>query len=119
MMEVTFALAVLLGAGFVAAKVAQFLRLPSVTGYIVMGVLLGPSGLNVVKEEVLEHDLGHFTQIALMLIAFGIGEHLDLGHLRQAARSVGYIGLGETSGAFWLVGIGTFFVARATGVAVL
>ena len=52
-MEVTFALAILVSAGFVAAKAAQFLRLPSVTGYIVMGVLLGPSGLNVVKEEML------------------------------------------------------------------
>jgi Kef-type K+ transport system membrane component KefB/nucleotide-binding universal stress UspA family protein len=115
-METTLALALLLAAGFLAAKAAQAIRLPSVTGYIVAGVVMGPSCLNAVTEQTLEHDLGHFTTIALMLIAFGIGEHLDLAHLRHSARSVGYIGVGETSGAFWLVGVGTFFVARATGV---
>ncbi|HIE52520.1 MAG TPA: hypothetical protein EYP85_12240 [Armatimonadetes bacterium] len=115
-MEVTLALAILLGVGFIAAKAAQLVRLPSVTGYICAGVVLGPSCLHLITEEALQHQLGHFTQIALMLIAFGIGEHLDLRHLRQAAKSVGYIGLGETSGAFWLVGMGTFLVAWGTRV---
>ncbi len=116
MIEITLSLAVLLAVGFLAAKVAQLLRLPSVTGYICAGVLLGPSGLGIITEEALSQQLGHFTQIALMLIAFGIGEHLDLRQLRQTAKSVGYVGLGETSGAFWLVGIGAFLVARATSV---
>ena len=73
MQEVTLALAVLIGAGFMMAKLGQFVRLPSVTGYICAGLLLGPSGLNLVKVEDLGPKLGHFTQIALMLIAFGIG----------------------------------------------
>jgi Kef-type K+ transport system membrane component KefB len=115
-MAVTLALAVLLAVGFLAAKAAQLVRLPSVTGYICAGLLLGPSVLNVIKQDTLEHQLGHFTQIALMLIAFGIGEHLDLRQLRHAARSVSFVGLGEASGAFLLIAIGSFFVARATGI---
>ena len=38
MEEITLALAILLSAGFVAAKLAQLVRLPSVTGYIVAGL---------------------------------------------------------------------------------
>ena len=116
MQEVTLALAVLIGAGFMMAKLGQFVRLPSVTGYICAGLLLGPSGLNLVKVEDLGPKLEHFTQIALMLIAFGIGEHLELKRLRQIMKSVGLIGLFETSGAFLLVSLGTFMVARMTNL---
>ncbi len=112
----TFALAVLLGAGLLGAKVAQLLRLPSVTGFICTGLLLGPSALNVIKEEHLSENLSHFAEIALMLIAFGIGEHLDWRHLRKSVRSVGYASLFESWGACLLVAGGTFLAAWLTRV---
>ncbi|EFK10073.1 universal stress family protein [delta proteobacterium NaphS2] len=116
MYDVTFALAIILGAGFFIAKLGQLVRLPSVTGYILAGVLLGPSALNLVSEETITEKLGHFTQIALMLIAFGIGEHLEISRLKRSLKSVGLIGISETSGAFLFVMLGTFFVARVSGV---
>ncbi len=114
MHDVTFALAILLVAGFLTAKLGQLLRLPSVTGYILAGLLLGPSGVGLITKDVMGSQLEHFTQIALMLIAFGIGEHLELKRLKYMMKSIGLIGLCETSGAFLLVLTGTFFVARAT-----
>ena len=75
MQEVTLFLAILLGVGFMLAKLVQLLRLPSVSGYILAGLLLGPSGLHLVTAEAIGAQLNHFTQMALMLIAFGIGEH--------------------------------------------
>ncbi len=116
MQETTLVLAILLGAGFAAAKLGQLIRLPSVTGYILAGLVLGPSGLHLVTAETIGSNLEHFTQIALMLIAFGIGEHLDLKNLRHSMKSVGSIGLAETTGAFLFVSIGTFCLALATGV---
>lgn len=116
MQETTLVLALLLSVGFGVAKLGQFFRLPSVTGYIVAGLLLGPSGFSLVTADTIGSNLEHFTQIALMLIAFGIGEHLDMKRLQHSIKSVGCIGLAETSGAFLLVGIGTFFMALLTGV---
>ena len=116
MYDVTFALAIILGAGFFIAKLGQIVRLPSVTGYILAGVILGPSALNLVSEETITGKLGHFTQIALMLIAFGIGEHLEISRLKRSLKSVGLIGISETSGAFLFVMLGTFFVAWGSGV---
>ena len=72
MTEITFALALLLSLGFLIAKLGQFLKLPSVTGYILAGLILGPSGLGLITEEALGGRLDHFSQLALMLIAFGI-----------------------------------------------
>lgn len=112
----TFALAILLGAGLLGAKLAQLLRLPSVTGFICTGLLLGPSGLDVIKEEHLSENLAHFAEIALMLIAFGIGEHLDWRHLRKSVRSVGYASVFESWGACLLVAGGTFAAAWLTRV---
>jgi len=103
MQETTLILAILLGAGFFFAKVGQLIRLPSVTGYILAGLILGPSGLELVTEEAIGSNLEHFTQIALMLIAFGIGEHLDIKGLSQSIKSVGSIALAETTGAFLFV----------------
>ena len=116
MHNTTLVLAILLSAGFAAAKLGQRFRLPSVTGYIVAGLLLGPSGLRLVTADKIGSNLEHFTQLALLMIAFGIGEHLDMKRLKHSIKSVGCIGLAETSGAFLFVGFGTFFIARLTGV---
>ncbi|MDH3328167.1 MAG: cation:proton antiporter [Desulfobulbaceae bacterium] len=116
MQETTLVLAILLSVGFAAAKLGQLIRLPSVTGYIVAGLILGPSGFHLVTADTIGRNLEHFTQIALMLIAFGIGEHLDMKRLQHSIKSVGCIGLAETTGAFLFVGIGTFLMALSTDV---
>ncbi len=113
-METTLLLAVILIAGFAAAKVGQMLRLPSVTGFIAAGVLLGPSGLDIITAEATGSHLAHFTQIALMLIAFGIGEHLELKRLQKTAGTVLSICLADMLLAFLLVAGGIFTAAWLT-----
>jgi Kef-type K+ transport system membrane component KefB len=102
-MEITLLLALILIVGFIAAKAGQAIRLPSVTGFIAAGVLLGPSGLNIITAEATGNQLRHFTQIALMLIAFGIGEHLELKQLKVTAKTVLSICLADTAAAMLLV----------------
>ncbi len=112
---VTLGLAVLLAAGLVAAKIAQLLRLPSVTGYILAGLLLGPSGLAIITEGSIGHSLDHFTHIALMLIAFGIGEHIEIKKIKVYAGSVFWIGMLEALGAFCIVSVTVFAVFAGSG----
>ena len=116
-MEITLLLALILLSGFIAAKAGQIFRLPSVTGFIAAGVLLGPSGLRIITTEATGNQLGHFTQIALMLIAFGIGEHLELKRLKFTARTVLSICLADAAIALLLVagGILTIFWLTSPG----
>jgi Kef-type K+ transport system membrane component KefB/nucleotide-binding universal stress UspA family protein len=104
----TLGIAFLLACGFAAAKLCQFARLPSVTGYVLAGLLLGPSGFDIIAEERIGDDLDHFTQIALMLIAFGIGEHIEVRKLKKHAKSLFAVGISETTGAFLVVSLSVF-----------
>jgi len=97
---VTLILALLLGAGFVFAQAAKRIGLPSVTGYILAGLLLGPSGAGVIDPEIIGPRLNHFTQIALMLIAFGVGEHLEWKRFKRSAGKVFFLGFAEAVGGF-------------------
>ncbi len=100
-------LSLLLAVGFAAAELAKRIRFPSVTGYIVAGLLLGPVGFDLLPADLLEGRLQTFTDIALMLVAFGIGESLDLQQLRRGARLLVGVGLGESFACFVLAGVGT------------
>ena len=104
MPDITLALAILLAAGFCMAKIGQLIRLPSVTGYICAGFILGPVGFNLISKDIMANQLGHFTQIALMLIALGIGEHLEIKQLRKNVKLLTAFSLGEIIGTlFWVI----------------
>ncbi|MFO7606458.1 MAG: cation:proton antiporter [Desulfurivibrionaceae bacterium] len=115
MQNITFILAILLAAGFFAAKLAQLIRLPSVTGYICAGFLLGPAGFNLIGKEIMAEQLDHFIQIALMLIALGIGEHLEIKRLRKNVRFLIAFSLGEMIGAISFVICGLLLLDHFIG----
>lgn len=111
---ITLGIALLLASGLIAAKFCQRFHLPSVTGYILAGLLLGPTGFNIINENTIGHNLDHFTQIALMLIAFGIGEHIEIKKLSHHAKSLLWIGVAETTGAFLMVSISIYLTIILT-----
>lgn len=117
-MVTTLSIAILLAAGLLTSKITQRFRLPSVTGYILAGLLLGPTGFGLITEERTGDALAHFTQIALMLIAFGIGEHIELKKLRQHQKSLKWIALCEAACAFLVVFSLIFLVIGLTGFTV-
>lgn len=100
---VTLGFAILIATGLFVAKICQRFRLPSVTGYILAGVLLGPSGFDLINSHSVGSNLDHFTNIALVLISFGIGEHVELKKLSKYMRTVAVISACEAIGAFVLV----------------
>ncbi|MBA2689467.1 MAG: cation:proton antiporter [Burkholderiales bacterium] len=53
------------------------LRLPRVVGFVVVGMLLGPSGLNWLSEPMLA-DAQVFVDIGLGLVLYELGNRLDL-----------------------------------------
>lgn len=83
--DLILALALMLAFGFAMARLAKLVHLPAVTGYLIAGIILGPSGVNVITTEVLEDRLQVFMNMAIMLIAFSIGERCDIAQLRPLA----------------------------------
>lgn len=82
-----FGVGALLLAGFAGGKVASRLKLPTISGYVVAGLVLGPSVLNVVPDHVVE-SLAPVPHIALGLIAITIGSEFRIARLRQSGRNI-------------------------------
>ncbi len=116
MENITLALAILLGGGFLSGRLCQLIRLPSVTGYICVGLLLGPSGFDLIPGAAVGNQLQHFIQLALMMISFGIGEHMEIARLRSAAASLALIGIAEACGAFLMVSSGSLLIMKVSGL---
>jgi fructose PTS system EIIBC or EIIC component len=76
-------LALILVAGLSFGALSRKAHLPSVTGQILIGVILGPSALKLFSSDQ-THGLVPITQFALSLIAVAVGSHLHIRRLRNA-----------------------------------
>ena len=74
-------------ASFSAAELGNRLGLPRVTGYILSGLVLGPSVLNILSRPVVV-EMGMFNTLALGLIATAAGLELDLKQIRSVGRTL-------------------------------
>lgn len=105
----TVTLAVLLGT--FGARLFRRLKIPQVVAYIVIGVILGASGLNIIDSRTAE-GLTPLSLLALGIIGFMIGGELKLSMLRRHGRSAMVILLAEGLGAFVLVTALTGLITR-------
>lgn len=103
---------------FLGSKVFQRFGIPQVVGFIVLGVLHGPSFLNVIPLGLSDEFL-FISEIALGLIGFDMGSHLNLSKIRRLGKSIIFILFFEAFGAFALVGAGVFAITRSLHTALI
>lgn len=101
--------------GYYFGRNMRHLRLPSIIGFMVFGVLLGPSVCNLLSEQRVE-TLGFIPDVALGFVALSIGMELKFSALKKLGKSIIYIILLESFGAFVLVFASLYLL---TGDAVL
>jgi len=105
-------------AGFYFGRGAQLARLPSLIGFMVLGVILGPSLVGAFDEGNLA-SLGFITEMALGFVAFSIGSELNLRALRHLGKGIVSIIFAESLAAFVVVAAVTFLLTRSWPVALL
>ena len=109
---------ILIAFSFLASKLFQYLGIPQVVGFIVAGVFLGTSFLNVIPLE-LSNELTFISEIALGLIGFDMGGHLRFSQLRKMGRSILFILLFESLGTFALVSAGIYALTQSLHTALI
>lgn len=109
-MSIVFFLGFILLAGFGAGKLINYLKLPAVTGYLLIGLLVGPSLLGLVSAETMEL-LAPINTIALSIIAFLIGDEFSFKQLKKCGKSAILIAIFEVLGAFACVTLTLHFLA--------
>jgi Kef-type K+ transport system membrane component KefB len=87
-------LALIILVGLIMGRLAEMVKIPDVTGYLVAGLLLGPVsalfGHQIISTESLE-DYHIISHIALGFIAFQVGNELWFGKLKKTGSKIAII----------------------------
>ncbi len=75
-------IAIVLFTGLFFGKIVTYFRLPNVTGYLIGGLIMGPSILNILSVESID-SLGIISQVALGFIAFTIGLSFKVNYFKR------------------------------------
>lgn len=97
--------------GLLSGKIANKLKLPGVTGYLLLGLSAGPSLFGLLPAETVK-EFSFFSPLALALIAFSIGREFKFGYLKQVGAGVALITVAEGIAASTFVVIGMRLLAR-------
>ena len=108
-MDIIIKLGILVVAGIIGGRLANLLKLPSVSGYIIAGLLVGPSILNLVQSTEVVH-LELINEMALGAIAFSIGSEFLFKEIIKVGKNIMIITLAEAFGAIILVFLVIYFI---------
>ena len=117
-MNTTLALGLLLVVGLLGGSLAVRGGMPSVTGYILLGLVIGPSFLGLITHEVIA-DLDFLRNMALAIVAMTIGGELRGTFFRRLGRELLPPFLGETILTFGLVAGGTILITGSLPMALI
>ncbi|MCK4258604.1 MAG: cation:proton antiporter [Halanaerobiales bacterium] len=118
MENIILSLGILLLAGLGGGILINRLKLPAVTGYILAGLLVGPSILKLIPWEMI-HALDPIKPLALGIIALVIGGELEIKTLRKLGKSIMWIGVMEILGATVVVLLAMLVIHQPLPIALL
>lgn len=78
-------IAIILLCGLMVGWMFNKIKLPSLLGMIIVGIILGPHGLNMIDNSILMIS-GDLRQIALVIILTRAGLSLDISDLKKVGR---------------------------------
>ena len=119
-MNTLLSVSVALLAGLIMTRVFKPLKLPSVTAYLIAGVLIGPycvgalhiPGLGFESAEAVR-GLALVSEVALGFIAFSIGNEFRLDELKHTGKAAMIIGIFQALTATLLVDLALFALHKA------
>ena len=87
-----FGVATLIIFGLLGGKLISYLKFPRVTGYILIGILIGPSVLKILSHEMVD-AFTIIRQVAIGFIGYTIGLELRFSKLKKTGKQVTIITL--------------------------
>lgn len=93
--EILLSLSVILLCGFLMTRLTKLVKLPNVSGYIIAGVLIGPSVLDIITPEMVS-GMKFIGDVGVAFIAFEVGRFFKIKNLQEAGLGVIVIALMES-----------------------
>jgi CPA2 family monovalent cation:H+ antiporter-2 len=85
---------ILLAAAVLVVVLCRSLRLPTILGYLAMGVAIGPHTLGLIQET---SEVNHLAEIGVVFLMFSIGLEFSLPKLKTMRRIVFGLGLAQVA----------------------
>lgn len=118
--QLLFAIAIALICGLISNRIIRLVKLPNVTAYLIVGILLGPYlfGLfgfkGFITKEMVE-SFGLIVDIALGFIAFSIGSEFKISSIKKLGKGIITITLMQSCLALIFVDISLSVVCLIVG----
>lgn len=120
--NVLLCLGIALVAGLISNRIIKLAHLPNVTGYLIVGILLGPYLFSlffpdyggILTKELIE-GFGVIVDLALGFIAFSIGSEFKLSSIKKLGKGIITITFVQATCALLFVDIGLAVLCLALG----
>lgn len=89
-----FGVAILVLFGVLGGKLINLIKFPRVTGYILIGIIIGPSVLQLLSLEMV-HSFTIIRQVAIGFIGYTIGLELRFSKLKKTGKQVTIITISQ------------------------
>lgn len=106
-----FYVAILLFSGLIFARIFSKIHFPEVTGFLIAGIIIGPSVLGIISEEGVK-NLEIISSVALSFIAFSIGAEMKISVLKKLGEKIILITIFEALTALLVVLLGCLFIFK-------
>ncbi len=95
--------------GYTVLKLINLLKVPAVTGDLLLGIIIGEEILNLVSPHILSAS-SFISNLVLGMIAFTIGQNFSMERFRKLGRSIILISIMEAAGAWITVTLVFYFL---------
>ena len=116
--KIIFETALILFSAILFGRLAKFVKLPNVTGYLIAGLILGPSLLNLIPASMVD-GFAVISDVALGFIAFSIGSEFNLNYFKKVGTAPILIAVCESFGAIILVTVALIAFGFDTRLSIL
>ncbi len=108
-----------LGIAFLAGGLIKYAKLPSILGWLIAGMLLGPHALGLLPQALLD-EAGYKVFLSFLQCAFGLmlGTELVILRLRSYGKALVITTLTQSLGTFFVVSLVFALVFASQGVPV-
>lgn len=107
--DVVLFISIIIFIGMLFGKLIEYVHLPKITGYLIGGVIIGPSMFGIIPSEAFNY-LNIISDIALGFIAFSIGLEINFIELRKTGLQVVIITLSQAILTYVLVFLTMYFL---------
>ena len=108
---IVISLGIILILGFLMTRLTKLLKLPNVIAYLLVGILIGPSIINVIPKEFIDRT-SFISDVALVFVAFTAGEFFKFGVIKKSLGKAIVITALESIITFGLIFVLCFLVFR-------